>query len=276
MADDARALNLPPYKGAVAAPYDTPEFRSALRNIRTWMSGTAAAVLHDGRNKIVAGRIPGGSGLAVDAVVKDFRIQGVQKLKSLVQASKAAKAWRGAFSLQDRGFATPAPIAYLERRRRGFVAECIFIAARVSDAREIRDLFRIRGDPDLRALLSPLAVLLRRFHDAGLVHRDLSDGNIFVRDNAGGGFEFLFLDTNRIRLRRRVGAFRRARNLVRLGIPSGLRPFFLEQYAAAPGLFRIGRSFGHWYHWGKRMFAGRLRFKKALRLRKIARILKIQ
>jgi hypothetical protein len=275
MAGNTRPLDLSPYRGEIAAAFDTPGFTAALKNFRTLLNGPDAAVLLDGRNKVRAVRIPSASDPTAEYVFKDFGLHGLRKLRSLVQPSPAAKAWRGANALKDRGFLTPSPVAFLERRRRGFVVEGVFVAERVSGGREVRALFRDLGEPDLKTLLAGLAPVLRSLHDRGLVHRDLSDGNVLVRDRSGRAAEFFFLDTNRIRLRRRVGRFSRARNLVRLGVPPAGRSFFLARYEEA-GTKPIGPGFAFWYHLGKKSFARWVRFKKALRLRRIARKLKLQ
>lgn len=266
-----------PFRCVIAPSFDMPETRAEIIDHKELTNGPEAKILLDGRNKVTAVKLRTGTGRFIDSVVKEYRLRGVRKLKSLVQPSKAARAWRGAIALRDRGFSTPEPIAYLERRCFGFVSKCAFVAVRIEGAEEIRELFLRREEPELRDLILRLAPLLRRFHDAGLVHRDLSDGNILVRNRPeGGGEEFIFLDTNRVRTRRRLGAFGRARTLVRLGIPAGLQACFLDCYAAAPGAGPVGRSFKLWYRRGKRSFEFWLRLKKKLRLRSIARALKIQ
>jgi hypothetical protein len=276
MFKEAFALEGPIYRGEVAARYASPDLRAALLAYKDKMRGPGATVLLDGRNAVVAVSLPLGSGRFLPAVIKEFRVRGFDRLKRIFLPSKAVQAWRGATALLEHGFQTPAPVAYLERRVRGFVAESVFIAERVSDGAEIRTLFRELPEAELRSLLVRLAPVLRRLHDVGLVHRDLSDGNVVVRSPLPGEHEFLFLDTNRIRRRRHVGTFGRARNLVRLGVPSALQAFFMGEYAAAPGASRVGRSFVFWYRVGKGAFGWWIRFKKALRLRKIARTLKIQ
>jgi len=182
----------------------------------------------------------------------------------------------------ENGFETAEPIAVFERRRGGIAVESVFISGRVRGGREIREHFLQSSEIVLRRLLSSLAPVLARLHGRGIVHRDLSDGNILVFENeeaaaapAGGGFRFLFLDTNRVR-RRRPGIFNRARNLVRLGVPPGLQPFFLDQYAAAAGGRFRRRRFGLSYRISKRVFISWLAFKKRLRLRALARRLRIQ
>ena len=269
----SRRLSLPPYEGQIADAYAGPEFLSLLAEPRKLLEGSGAEVLLDGRNRVVAMKTAAGSGGTADIVIKEFRLQGINKLKSLVLPSKAAKSWRGARSLQEAGFETPAPIAFLEKRKGGFVEQSYFVAERVFGGREIRRLFRESSEETLRPLLAALAETLFRLHEKGILHRDLSDGNVLVKE-AAGAFRFIFLDTNRVRSRGHIGPAARAKNLIRLGVPPALRPFFLERYAAAGGRPLV-KAFVFWYKFNKNVFSGWIKLKRVLRLKKLARWLKI-
>ena len=320
---DARPLDLPLFRGFIAAAFDHPAVTAALRDLPGLLSSPVAEVLHSGRNKIIVIRLPpaerpspmksgrstasgpdpgarpisGFSGVksatpdspsfsrdSLEAVVKIFGARGFHKLKTLVLPSKGIRAWRGAVALGEGGFETPGPIAAFERRRFGVAAESVFIAERIRGSREIRALFRELPEPDLRRLIESLAPVLAGLHRAGLVHRDLSDGNILVSGpsadltaaSSSSGFRFFFLDTNRVRRRRFLGVFARARNLVRLGLPESFRVFLLDQYALAAGPAFPRSRFGFYYRAAKRSFEFWLGFKKAIRLRAIARKLGLQ
>lgn len=325
---DARSLHLPPYRGLIAAAYDRPEIMAALGDLPGLLRSPFAETLQSGRNKIVAVRLPASESLSeanpasLEAVVKIFGARGFHKLKTILLPSKGVRAWHGAVALRGDGFETPGPIAVLERRRFGVAVESVFIAERIRGGREIRDLFRESSESDLRGLIEAFAPVLAGLHDAGLVHRDLSDGNVLVFSgdnpskfpNSGGdspaktpcavpplssalpiigsglgpaaeatspslssaGFHFYFLDTNRVRRRRNLGAFGRARNLVRLGVPPPLRPFFLDRYVRAAGASFSRSRFEFYYRKAKRSFESWLAFKKKLRLRTIARKLRLQ
>jgi len=269
-----RRLDLPPYRGEIADGYVSPEFLAVLRNPRKILESRGAEILLEGRNRVVAATVELGSGRTTDLAIKEFRARGINKLKSLFGKSKAEKAWRGAAALTNAGIGTPVPIAFLEKRKSGFVEESYFLSERIRGAPEIRGLFRKLAEEDLRPLLAALAAALFRSHEKGILHRDLSDGNILVK-RVGDSFEFFFLDTNRVRRRRRIGGLGRAKSLIRLGVPVGLRLFFLESYSSTGGR-RLRKSSVFWYKWNKAAFAGWIRLKKALRLRTIARKLKIQ
>ncbi|MGD0781542.1 MAG: lipopolysaccharide kinase InaA family protein [Candidatus Aminicenantales bacterium] len=279
-----RPFSFPPWRGEIAAECDRPEIRGLLAGLDARLAGPDAEVLHEGRNTVTALRLMAADGFVREVAVKDFRLRGLTRLKTVFAASKARRAWIGARALLDAGLLTAAPIAYGEIRRRGLVLRAVFLAERLTEGTEIRALFRDRPPDALRPILAGLARALRHGHDRGIVHRDLSDGNVFVLGavsagaeaagrEGGGEFRFYFLDTNRVRTMRRVGRFGRAKNLIRLGVPQDLRLDFLKAYA---GEARLRPSFLFFYARSKAFFEGWLRIKKKMRLRRWARRLKIQ
>jgi serine/threonine protein kinase len=176
-------------------------------------------------------------------------------------------------ALKDRGLGTASPAGYMEKRRHGFVERSFFFAARIDAAEEIRDLLRRLPPAELRPLLSDLAGFLRECHDRGILHRDLSDGNVLVKTNDSGQAVFFLLDTNRVRIRRKLRAFCRTRNLIRLGIPPGFQKYFLRSFF---GEKPLPKAHWLWYRINKGVFAGYMGLKRKLRLRQIARFLRIQ
>lgn len=278
-------LFLGAYKGMIHPDLNDPLLLEALADPESLARTPGAEMLLEGRNKVFAKRLSLSCGGQREVVVKEFSVRGFNRLKSRFLPSKAARAWRGAVALAVKGIPTPKPLAYLERRRRGFLVRCFFLAERVVGLEEIRRFFRELPENSLPALLASLARFLRSCHDAGIKHRDLSDGNILVgkeeAEDAGrapsaadtASFRFYLLDTNRIRLRQRLGPLLRVKNLIRLGVPAGLQKFFLAQYFGGnhpPSFLWL------WYKLNKTAYTWYVRFKKTLRLRRIAKRLKIQ
>jgi serine/threonine protein kinase len=266
-------LDLGRYRGEISPEYDDPLFIGAISHPEELWTRPGIAILLDARNRVGSVRMRLSSGLSRDIVAKEFSARGIVRLKSLFQDSKARRAWRGALALKERGLGTASPAAYLEKRKRGVVERSFFYAARVDGAVEIRGLFRSLQTEELKTLLTALAAFLSDCHDRGVLHRDLSDGNILVKKDDSGGALFYLLDTNRIRIRKRLGGFRRSRNLIRLGVPPDFQRHFLSAYF---GDQPLPRPFWFWYRINKAVFANTVRLKKNLRLRQIARFLRIQ
>jgi hypothetical protein len=268
----ARQVELGGYRGLVAAVCDDPAVLAALTPPDSLWMHPGVELLSEGRNRVGRIRLPLASGGAVDLVLKEFSSRGVNRLKSLVIAPKALRAWRGAAALVERRLGTARPVACLVRRKRGLVDRSFFLTETIEGAAEVRGLFRDLPAAALEPLLDALAIFLAAAHDQGVLHRDLSDGNVLARRGPGGGYEFFLLDTNRIRVRRRLGGLARAKGLIRLGIPASHREYFLRRYfgGSPPALCRF------WYKLNKATFAGYVALKRRLRLRRLARVLKIQ
>ena len=261
------------FRGSIRPQYRDPLFLEALASPDRLMQSGDAEVLFRGRNTVVVLQASLSPGETKEIVIKKFSSRGLSRLKTLFLPSKAARAWRGAMSLVERGIDTPPPIAFLERKKRGLVEECYILTARLVGFEEIRGHF-IRPQPgEMEALLPALAGRLAGLHAAGILHRDLSDGNILIRRDEGSGYRFSFLDTNRIRVRKKLSLPRRVKNLIRLGIPGEHQRFFLERYFGESGLKRLPWL---WYRMNKSVFSGYLRLKKFLRLKELARRLKVQ
>jgi serine/threonine protein kinase len=268
-----RVLNVENYRGEVTPEFDDPLFLEAVARPGDLWSRPGTEILLEQRNKVGVVRIPMSSGPPKDVVIKEFAPRGLVRIKSFIQPSKALRAWRGALALKDRGLETAPPAAYLEERRGGLAGRSFFFAERVTGAEEIRSFFRRLTPYELEPLLSALGGHLSLCHDRGILHRDLSDGNILVKKNESGRFIFYLLDTNRIRLRKKLGSFRRAKNLIRLGVPAAFQKKFLLQDS---GVRPFRRRHWFWYKWNKSVFTAYIGLKRKLRLRKIARFLRIQ
>ncbi len=269
--DQEHTLDIPPFTGRILPDYDEPTIVEALKDCDVLLE--KAHILEESRNRVGVIALPAKDGRITELVIKEFRTQGVNKWKSLVLPSKAQKAWRGSLALVARGFLTPLPVAYLERRTSFFLDKSYFIAEYIPNIEEVRGLFRNLPHEELTPLLRDLANYLARCSGSGILHRDLSDGNVLVEKKGGEQFRFFLLDTNRIRCRKRVGTFKGIKSLIRLGIPQELQRSFLAEY-----LFRspVKRVHWLWYRLNKSCFTGYIRLKELLKLKKLAQRLKIQ
>jgi hypothetical protein len=265
-----RPVVLGEFRGAVDAVLHSPEFLAVLADPEKLMSG--GREIHAGRNRLSAFSLDLPGLGKREVVLKRFQPRGVDRLKTLALPSKPLRAWRGARALVERGIPTPRPLAWLERRRAGTAVEGYFLAERTKNAREVRELLRTLEGGRLDGLLRPLAGFLRTCHEKGVLHRDLSDGNVLAAEEGGGGYSFYLLDTNRVLVLKKVRGARAAANLVRLGIPRGKRRAFLALYSSG----RPSKTFVLWYALRKWWYASWVRLKKTLGLRKLSRKLGVQ
>lgn len=266
-------LRLGAFKGWIHPSYDHPSFKEAISDCHRLLRQAQCQILIDRRNRVGSVTLEIQNEKRAEVVIKEFKIQGVNRIKSLFLPSKAFKAWKGAAALVEEGIATPFPIAYLERRKKGLIDESFYLAEKLSGVEEIRFLFLNSPLEELRALVHSLAHHLSHCHEKGLLHRDLSDGNVLVKREDGGTFRFYFIDTNRVRFSKKISLLRRVKNLIRLGIPPHYQHFFLEQYL---GSHRFSRSLWLWYRVNKAVYGWFVAVKRKLRLRQMAQKLKIQ
>jgi serine/threonine protein kinase len=266
-------LNLPPFRGRIHPGYNQPLVLQALSDCPRLLEQPGAKIVLEGRNKVGIVSLQLESGAQKNIFVKEYRLIGINRFKSRFLPSKAQRAWWGAIALAERGIATPSPVAYLEQRRKGFIDQSFFLTEEVEDVEEVRGIFRDVSESELRAFLIALAVFLKNCHREGILHRDLSDGNILTKKDASGRAVFYLIDTNRIRLKKKIGPLRGIKNLIRLGIPQDHQSFFLDEYLRGRNFRRFGFF---WYKINKGSFTRYIGVKKTLRLRKLARKLKIQ
>jgi tRNA A-37 threonylcarbamoyl transferase component Bud32 len=168
---------------------------------------------------------------------------------AIFRGSRAARAWRIARGLRERGIATAEPILLCEprqllRRGSGYLATR-WIEGSTNLHLYLWDLAR-RPPAErcrrVRQLAMSLAQLLGQMHSRGVIHRDLKALNLVIVET-GDGLSAFLVDVDGVRLRRRVSDDSRALDLARLAASLDMHPWlkrtdrlrFLKVYfAAAP------------------------------------------
>jgi hypothetical protein len=129
----------------------------------------------------------------------------LRRFKDRFRDSKAFRALRESEALAANGFGAPLIVAAGEERRCGFLSKAFVLSMEIKGAILpffLRDAFP--GPLDSAAVrkkrdcLRRLAIEIRRLHQSGFVHGDLTPNNVFVRWE-GGEPVFLFMDNDRTR-----------------------------------------------------------------------------
>lgn len=179
-------------------------------------------------------------------VVKTFRrTKFFQRFSEKRVGTKAQRAFRAAQILRELGVGTPRVLALAETLSpNGAILESRLISEFVpalTDFRvEMKRLLRAGDDaPAVAALIRDVAEACRAFHDCGIIHRDLGNQNIALRETPWGEREVLFLDLDRVRILPpgTLTMAQRGADLARLDLPSELRTFF-HLYYDEPALTR--------------------------------------
>lgn len=271
--EQVRDINFPPFRGKIHVDYNFPSLVSQLVNWLNTGDFPEFEVIHYGRNRVGKKSFHFEEKEKVDLIIKEFRLKGINRVKSVFLPSKARRSWDGALALWKRKLNTPKPVAFLEKPKFPGVKDGFFIAESVEGFEEIRHMLRNPDSKKLKNLVKSLAEYVSLCHSRGIIHRDLSDGNILAAQDKRGDYVFYLIDTNRIRTKSRLGMLRRIKSLIRLGIPEGLQTFFLEMYTGKKPVVRI---WWFWYRLNKSTFEKYLRLKKFLRVKKLAEVLRIQ
>jgi len=189
--------------------------------------GQGGATLHWGRNYLYTSELETVTG-PIPVVVKQFRNQGLRgRLSRRLKGSKATRSWRAAQAVVDAGVPTPAPILLIESEAAD--GPSFFVSERIPDFIEARYFFRALKEgeqgqayPQIEAeiLIGCVGQMLRRLHDAGIWHRDVSVGNLLIvpGERALDPPTVYLIDLNRARLDRPLTVGRRTRDLCRLRI----------------------------------------------------------
>ena len=168
-------------------------------------------VIHTGRNLIFRHRVGDR-----EVAVKRFPVDRGRRLLYRLRTSKAVRAFDHASRLLAVGIGTPRPLAAAETRRGAALLASFYCSEFVTAFREARLLKRADA-PDRAELLELLGEFIGRLHESGVLHRDLTSGNVLlVPDDARpGSVAFQLVDLNRMRFGR-VGVRAGLANLAQL------------------------------------------------------------
>lgn len=204
--------------------------------------GRGGKTLHWGRHYLYRSELHGNNG-PLPVVVKQFRNASLTaRWKKRRGESKAARSWRAAGWLEAAGVPTPERLVWIESNRP--TGPSWYVCRYLPDRLEARYLIRAMNQgsadrvyPQVSAsgFLAQLGRHARTMHDAGIVFRDLSVGNILILPTANPESpELAIIDLNRAR---RVGAlplWRRMRDLSRLNLRRAVhRKMLLDAYCEA-------------------------------------------
>lgn len=152
--------------------------------------------IHKGRNLIKVFTTPDGLRLNVKRYHAPHFLNAIVYSIGL-RTPKGKRAFDYPALLLSHGIETPEAVAYIEIRHMGLLAESYFISVQCPYPNRF---YEIIDDPE--ELYIPLAKAFARFtarmHEAHIMHRDYSPGNILWQRGDDGTFKFSVVDINRI------------------------------------------------------------------------------
>lgn len=182
-----------------------------------------ASLIHSGRNKIWRGNADG-----KDVAIK---VYGNSLIKSIIYSTrktKARRAFENALELTKRGVATPAPLAYGERR--GFMNR-LTKSVYISVYEESTPLAHYLdcGNVDV---IDQFSCFTAELHSKGILHYDLNSTNVRIR-YTNGYPTFSLIDINRmkfIQVGTTVNLKDRFNNITRFSSLNENYIFFVKKY----------------------------------------------
>lgn len=147
--------------------------------------------IHKARNELKVIQYQGKS-----YVLKSFKVPNLlnKLIYTFCRPSKAARSYHNSLLLE--GF-TPKPVAYVEYREQGLIAESYFLSEHFAYDFTIREVLL---DPDFAHRIEIFKAFARftcSLHDRGFFHKDYSPGNILIKQQ-GDEWLFLVVDVNRL------------------------------------------------------------------------------
>jgi len=147
--------------------------------------------------------------------------------------SKAKRAYEYALKLIELGLDSPSPIAYIEQYKTKLLYYGYFISIFEKDYTNIRDLMDGIEKDDV--LLKELSFYIAELHKKGVLHLDLSPGNIMYK-KAENKVLFTLVDINRMQFFPTISNEDRLKNFQRLTENADILNKMARYYAISTGM----------------------------------------
>lgn len=173
--------------------YQAPNERhkDLLLNIKTYFKQEKNETIFQQRNTIKIVPFEGKK-----YVVKSFKIPHFinQIAYSFFRDGKAKKSYFNSIKILDF---VPAPIGYIEFKKRGLLKDSYFISEPFEHDFTIREPLTNQEHSDKEKLYQAFAKFTYQLHQKGVLHLDYSPGNILIKKHHWG-YEFKIIDVNRM------------------------------------------------------------------------------
>ncbi|HAJ74849.1 MAG TPA: hypothetical protein DCM64_00175 [Gammaproteobacteria bacterium] len=140
-------------------------------------------------------------------VVKLNRARGIKKFTYRFLQSKGLRHWNNASEMLRRGISTPRPVAYFEQAINSGTSDNYYVCEFVADAFSARNVFTSiqEGNDSFRGftkvdLIDRIAKFIYDFHSRGIIHRDLSSGNLMMKIDDEGNLKMFLTDIGRAKI----------------------------------------------------------------------------
>lgn len=197
-------------------------FEPFIKNIQTHFSENKQTI-HKARNELKILNV-----LDKNVVVKSFKVPHLLNkfIYTFFKNSKAQKSYE--YSLKIGAF-TPMPIAYIEFRKFGLIAESYFLSEQFDYDFTIREPLLDINFPNKNEIFKAFAQFTFDLHENGIYHLDYSPGNILIKKE-NDKFIFKIVDINRMKFLN-MDLEKRAKNFSKLWAKDEDLEFIAKEYA---------------------------------------------
>lgn len=212
---------------------DCVELKEFLRGLPCSFDSSGNLIFQNKRNTIKTFNIKADDAVLSNVVIKRYKPSNIfqQIWYSLNSQSKAHRSFFNGMELLNRGFKTPAPIAYADLKDGLMLSYCYYVSA-FADEKQI-EYEEIRKDD---ALIAKFSKFIHSLHDNGIIHNDVNFSNVLLSRDATGETVFSVIDINRMRIYpkgEKLSLEKRANDLVRCTGDAELYKKMALTYASA-------------------------------------------
>ena len=204
--------------------------RDALKAIPESFEQTGV-VIYDARNQIRVVELPNGLTLNIKRFHRPALFNRI--IYTWLRPSKAERAYRNAQLLHALHIPTPEAVAYIENKN-PLLQESYLITVQSPLTRNFYE-FRYHSVEGYEDIIQAFAKLMADAHQKGVLHQDLSPGNILFDKQDDGTISFSLVDINRMRFGRSISKEEACRNFCRLWGRMDFIEALSRSYAASRG-----------------------------------------
>ena len=170
-------------------------YASLLQDIKTYFQASSN-IIHQARNTLKIITLANKS-----FVVKSFKRPCFfyKIIYTFFRASKAKRSFNYTQRLLANGIAAPNPVGYVEKKRFGLLDESYYVSEEISYDFTIREAQNRQVD-DVETIYRQFVFFTYSMHQKGIIHLDLSPGNILVKKEANK-YRFALVDVNRMQFK---------------------------------------------------------------------------
>ncbi|WP_165023349.1 lipopolysaccharide kinase InaA family protein [Dysgonomonas sp. ZJ279] len=154
-----------------------------------------------------------------------------QLMYATFRKSKAERSYKYAHKLEERGFNTPTPLAYMEQQFAFLLKRSAYISINEDFDGKMQELRHgtLEGRENL---IRQFALFTAELHKKRVLHLDYSSGNILYKKN-GEDYSFYLVDLNRMKFDGKISLDTACHNFRRLWGSDDMIIFFIKEYAKA-------------------------------------------